>query len=577
MTEALPVAFLLRVDRNSLTVECAGSCFRVGGLVIACAGFVSTGGSALAGQAAAREIASAYLVHGTRVTAHLLGQYCGVIVDSTTRSILLLQDSLGVRTVYLHLESEWLAAGSELEGLISLLPTVKLCEEFFARYLRSGQLPAKLTPFTGVGHLCNGTTLALGPGSEAAVTPWRPPETGAAGQMITSQATKLLEDLLAAAVATSMPASGRVLCQLSGGMDSSTVAFYAKAYRPDVEVLTFVSRSGRSGDDEVYAQAVAGHLDLIWTRIDQDEYRPLSRHDHNSWVMPGAEMSLALRRAYQSFLRERGFAVALTGSGGDQVFGSVDILPIHIADEVQRLRFGRAWREARRWKHTLSSTRTESFLIWNYGFKTIWRQWKGESISNWRPPRVPVWLRPEFLSENGAADHEAPFSLGLKRPGSQYFWELLFRLARSESSTANLGYPAEIRHPLFFRPLAEFMSALGPGWRRGSGGDRILHRRLLRGKLPDQVVARQTKASNQPLWEGALQKSRSWFEILTHNSGLIKRGWVDEPRWIDACRKARVGFLDDPEQFSAAICTEYWLRAWDATSQPHAPSLNAPT
>jgi asparagine synthase (glutamine-hydrolysing) len=573
----LPTAFSVRIDRESLAIECAGSCFAVGELVVACAGFVSTGGLALTGRQAANEIASAYRAHGSRFTARLLGQYGGIIADATRRSIVLLQDSLGLRTVYFHSDSERLAAASELADAVSLIPNVKVCEEFFARYLRSGQPPAGLTPFAGVRRLSGGVTITLGPGSEVAVTPWRPPETAADSKIAANEAVEILDDLLTSAVLASMPDAGRASCQLSGGMDSSTVALYAKASHRDVEALTFISGSGKAGDDEVHAQAVAEHLDLNWTRIDHDEYRPLSRHDHSPWVMPGGEMFLALRRAYQSFLRERRIEAVLTGSGGDQVFGSTDIIPIHIADDLQRLRFHRAWQEAARWKHTLATTRSESFLVWNYGYKTLWRQWKGESISGWRPPRVPAWLLGEFLSAKGAAGHDAPLSLGLERPGSQYFWELLFRLAESESSTANLGYPAEIRHPLFFRPLAEFMSAIGPGWRRGSGGDRVLHRRLLLGKLPDQIVTRKTKASNQPLCEEALQKSRSWFDILTQGSGLIERRWVDERLWIDTCKKARVGFLEDPEQFNAAMCSEYWLRALDAAGRPCAPSLHAPT
>jgi hypothetical protein len=114
LTDSLPTAFLVRVDRASLAVQCAGSCFRVGDLILACAGFVSTGGLALTGQEAAREIASVYRAHGSRLTAHLLGQYGGIIVDPTTPSIVLLQDSLGLRTVYFYLESgcfSWQRAG----------------------------------------------------------------------------------------------------------------------------------------------------------------------------------------------------------------------------------------------------------------------------------------------------------------------------------------------------------------------------------------------------------------------------------------------------------------------------------
>jgi hypothetical protein len=572
----LPTTFSVRIDRKSLGVECAGSVFVVGDLIVACAGFVSPGGSALTGREAAAAIAAAYQVHGSRLTAHLLGQFCAVIADSARRSIMLVQDSLGLRTVYFHLDRERLAAASELANAVRLSANADVCEEFFARYLQSGRAPSELTPFAGVRRLCGGTTLALSSGREEAFTPWRPPETAADRQIDAGEAVEMLDGLLSAALTASMPASGRTSCQLSGGMDSSTVALYAKANGSDVEALTFVSGSGRAGDDEGYAQAVAQHLDLKWTCIDHDEYPPLSRHESNPWVMPGGELFLALRKAYQSFLREREISVVLTGSAGDQVFGSTDIIPIHIADDLQRLRFRRAWQEARNWKHTLASTRSESFLLWNYGFQTLRLRWKGESISGWRAPRVPGWLLPQFLTRNGAVAHDLPLSLGLEQPGSQYFWELIFQLAQLESSTANLGYPAEIRHPLFYRPLSEFMSAIGPGWRRGRGGDRVLHRKLLFGKLPQEIVTRRTKASNQPLWEEALQQSRGWFDILTRNCGLIERGWVDERLWIDACKKARVGFSEDPEQFNAAMCTEYWLRALGGSSCLSTPPLHAP-
>ncbi|MBV9910981.1 MAG: hypothetical protein JOZ93_00315 [Sinobacteraceae bacterium] len=490
-----------------------------------------------------------------------------MIVDKPMRIILLLQDSLGLRTTYYSDERPRLVASSHLRQVVAHMGSTQVCDSFFATYLVSGHHPANLTPFVGIKRLSWGETIVVGRSQRRSLLPWRPSET----PLVSHDPVDQLDVVLNSAIVSAVPAVGNVMCELSGGLDSSTVATYAARRRPDLQAVTFGSASGRAGDDDQYASLVVEHLRIEWHRIDQDDL--LVDFTATPWAEPGAERSSALRRAVYELLDLGNFEVLLTGSGGDQAFGSVDILPIHVADHIMRGRVIRAWKEATDWRTTLAAARPETFIVHTYGLKVLRRHLAGRSIAGWREPRVPGWLRPTFLNDNTESRGDRRLPLDLSRPSAQYFWELVLRLAAAEASAQNHACPADIRHPLFYRPLLEFMARIDPSHRRGSRGDRVLHRQLLQGQLCDEVVRRTTKGSNHQLKEEALQRSPQWFDRLTQNPQIAERGWVIEDLWLDTCRKARLGVVEDPEQFNAAVCSEFWLNALTDSGTPVSDTL----
>jgi hypothetical protein len=56
-----------------------------------------------------------------------------------------------------------------------------------------------------------------------------------------------------------------------------------------------------------------------------------------------------------------------------------------------------------------------------------------------------------------------------------------------------------------------------------------------------------------------LNRSPTWFELLTDDPLIARRGLVDREKWIEAVRRARVGYLEADRFFLAAASLEAWL------------------
>ena len=104
----------------------------------------------------------------------------------------------------------------------------------------------------------------------------------------------------------------------------------------------------------------------------------------------------------------------------------------------------------------------------------------------------------------------------VREPGTQYLWECIYRMAAIDANSAfQLHLTADTRHPLFHRPLVEFMLSLDPSLRAWGRNDRILQRRALADRLPEAVRTRMTKGSDQQLREREQMKNETWQRMLT--------------------------------------------------------------
>jgi len=555
-------SFLMFVSFSDRLCIAGHELFDIGNLVIGVAGYVVVDGRPATDEESALAIAEAYARHGPVVSQFLLGQYSAVIADLEKKLVVLVQDSLGLRTVYRQNLSEGrLVAASDLRAMQAAAPTRVLDEDYFHYFLAFGTRITGRTPYARVSRLSMGETLVLTAGSEHRYYPWRPSKE--AQSNIESDPEEALCALVNRAVVAALPREGNVLSELSGGLDSSTVTCVAHRVRDDIEALTFVSGTNRSGDDPFYSEIVVRSLGNIkWRKFDQDPYPPFCMKPPIAEVEPGGEIRMSLRIAYYDLLRAADIGVVLTGAGGDQVFGSVDMAPTYIADGVRELNLARSWRDSALWRHNARTMRSETFWLWHYGVRGAWRHWRGRSLVYTLSGGKPPWLSDRVLK---AIRDVSPRQIAhrLRLPSHQHYWEMLLRLAEHESLVPNQRTPSEFRHPLLYRPLAEYMITLGAKHRRGELGDRALQRKALRGLLPEPVRTRVDKGTNQQLREQSFLVNHAWMEPLVQEPKLLRFGWIKSEQWAETINRARFGVVSHPMALDAAMCVEHWLRLND--------------
>lgn len=505
---------------------------------------------------------SAYRRHGERLSAHLLGQYAAAVVDPSARRIVLAQDSLGIRPLFFAMSGTRLVASADLAALVTLLRPSTLDEAYFADYLTRGDRTRRRTPFAGIERLARGVTVTIEPSRRSELRPWSPPlrqERPPAGE-----AEERLRTLLDDAVASSLPADGEVLCELSGGLDSTSVLATAHRLRPGVQALTVVSRQGFAGDDEPHAREAVNALGVRWHQLDFDRCPPYSAFQASFVGEPGGVLLEALQAAYSEILARTGAHVIMTGMAGDLIFGSGGIPPFHIADPLAAGRLLDTIRMARSWRACTVDQRPWTYWFAHFGARPAWRHLRRQSIDA-RSDGPPAWLGPTLAGDGAAREHPGRETAPrVSLPSQQYLWDEVYDQAFAQSPGFRLPTSADARHPLFHRPLVEYMLSVPPDFRHGPTGDRVLQRRALADRLPVSIRTRSTKGSAQRLREHTLMHNDAWFRLLTEDSRLVARGWVDPERWRTTVARARFGAVKAAPQFDAAMATECWLRTIEA-------------
>ena len=183
---------------------------------------------------AAQVLLEAYAKYGDKVTA----QYAAVIVDRARGSVLLVQDSLGVRPLFYSLLEKRLWVASRLDELVRRLPTSPLDDEYFADLLGSGHVFSERTPWIGIERLLMGQSARFGAGGDGRrYRPWIP---SASDKSVGDDLGSKLRGMLDDAIAACLPAGKKIACELSGGLDSTTVLAFARRL-DEVLAVTFAS------------------------------------------------------------------------------------------------------------------------------------------------------------------------------------------------------------------------------------------------------------------------------------------------------------------------------------------------
>jgi asparagine synthase (glutamine-hydrolysing) len=282
----------------------------------------------------------AYAVWGERCVEHLNGMFAFAIWDEPSATLLLARDRMGQKPLYVAFAERGaevsrgrppqpggtesmgaVAFASELPALLAI-PWVgrTVANDALVEYLQWGYIPCPLTIFEGVWRLKAGTTVTVTRTGAVERTYFDPNKTADSEARDPVARTR---ELVTQAVKRQLVADVPIGCFLSGGVDSSIVTAAMKAAAGDV--LTFsIGFDDPRYDESRYAAAVAAHLG---TKHHAFTVRPDAVADlpriATAFGEPFGDSS-ALPTYYLARETRRHVKVALSGDGGDELFGGYD-------------------------------------------------------------------------------------------------------------------------------------------------------------------------------------------------------------------------------------------------------------
>ncbi|HUY25979.1 MAG TPA: asparagine synthase-related protein [Candidatus Binataceae bacterium] len=480
----------------------------------------------------------AYQAWGEEFPRRILGDFALVIWDGTRRRLLCARDPFGVKTFYYFLGPRLFICASEPHQLfadprVPREPNEGMIGELAVQY------PATLeeTLFRGILRLPPRYAMTV---SADGVRRWRYYEPDPSAEIRYQSDDEYAEHFLSIfteAVRCRLRSHGRILADLSGGLDSSSIVCTAIAMiaRGDAKALFEAVAIPKTidMDDSEYIEAVERKTGIIATKLaaEDADYATLAaqaRHYQNLPDYPSQAMA-----DYDSLLNARGdFRVQLTGVGGDEwLTGS----SFEYADLLRGLRFGKVLGRLRR-EWIVFRTDAEAVnplpILLACGvlplMPRVRRLERGirRRVALRIAPLTPEFARRIDLGARVRFEEAAPQFASFAQHDVYRAFTLGARVhpyEMMERWTSARGI--EGRHPFVDRRIFEFALAIPEEQRVRGEFTRFVVRNAMRGILPEEVRGRTTKSTYGCSIVLTLEKAGGarLFDAME----TVKLGWFD--------------------------------------------------
>jgi asparagine synthase (glutamine-hydrolysing) len=523
-------------------------------------------------------VLQAFLEWDTDCFSRFRGMFALAIWSNAEQRLLLARDRLGIKPLYVAERGDDLFFASELKGIL-IHPEIEreLSLDGLDCYLSMNYVPSPWTLVEGVEKLTPGHWLEWRNGRITEQPYWQIPRMAPRPTSL-EDAKAELDSLMAQSIQEHLMSDVPLGVWLSGGLDSSTILYYAaQASRSRIRTFS-ISFNGRSFDETQYIRQVVGHYGTDHEQLDLNPEQDLEGAIESFAYYsdePSAD-SGSLPVWFLSKLSRTRTTVALSGEGADEIFGGyLTYRANRIARQIQRLpqgTIGMALRSLSLWPVSNEKISLEyklkrllqgslmpperSHLYWNGTFSDA------EKAAIVRPPlpgalnRVLARLR-EALPGDGVA----PF---LKFDQQYYLPDDIL----VKSDRMSMAHAVEVRPPFLDHRIVEFAATLPTDLKVRGKRQKYLLKELMKSRLPDSIVRRKKIGFDIPAHEWLRGPLRPLMEeTLTSaeagHSELFRFETIRTYMQLHLSRRINIGY-----HLWGLIILFLWMKRWNIQSTP---------
>ena len=478
-------------------------------------------------------IIALYEREGEKCFAQLEGMFAIALYDLTQKKLILARDRMGKKPLYFGTWDGTFVFGSEAKALLAHpLAKKEIDEKALNAYFALDYVPTPLSIWKGMEKLEPGVFLVYEKTLIRKGRFWEPDfrETPMSIPNALSGLEKHLEHAVSARLISDVPLG----IFLSGGLDSSAVAYYAaRAKKAEGEKIhTFsIGFSEKSFDESQYSARVARHLDTTHHHklVSGEESLKAIPEIFSALDEPMADASIIPTYLLSRFTKEH-VTVALGGDGGDELFAGY---PTFQAERIMPLY--RMTPKLFRRGLAIPLIRKLPSSFGNFGIEFILKQFfEGADeadivrrhmrwLSTWNEEDRAQLFSPdvwqEFKNDNPYAAAE-PFS-ALSNAADERN-KLLFAYQRTymmdevlvKVDRASMQASLETRAPFLDYMLVEFANRLPYEYKLRGLTTKYLLKKLMEGKLPSDIIHRKKKGFGAPIGGWLRGPLRPWAEEL---------------------------------------------------------------
>lgn len=520
----------------------------------------------------------AYRAWGAEAPRRMLGDFAFMVWDAAQKRLFCARDPLGVRPLLYYRDSRVFICASELHQIFADPRVPREPNEGMIGET-AVQMPVNReeTFFRGIMRLAPRHALMV---SAEGFRIWRYYDPDPSAEIRYRKDDEYAEHFRAIfneAIRARLRSTGRVMIDVSGGLDSSSIFCTANAMlrRGDASALVEPVSLMRhpDSDETLYVRAIERETGARVTTVEpaDTDYATLEaqcRHYLDLPDYPNAAMG-----DYDSLLAARGdFRVHIGGNGGDEwLYGSM----YSYADRLRQLKFASV---ARSLIGEFKLARTDPFItpVRSFFFAGLWplaperarvlaRQWLRPDAP-YTKPLTAEFARRIDLSERVRREETGPtFPTRAQRDIYRTFaagW-LTLPIELGDRWTAARGL--EGRCPFFDRRILEFGLAVPEEQRMRDGVDRFVVRRAMLGCLPEEVRSRTVKATYASAFLttlGAAGGAACYDSMETVRLGWFDGQWLAEnyARSYALFRQGNPSYMMHLRPLWMGFAIELWFR-----------------
>jgi asparagine synthase (glutamine-hydrolysing) len=445
---------------------------------------------------------NAYLEWGVNAFAKFNGMWAVCIYDKPQRKLILSRDRIGVKPLYFSYDEGKLIFASEIKAILTHPISRKINRAAVDMLLSTQFVPSPLTLFRAIAKVepreylvYDFVTGQLEKNCYYEIPRYEPQFNK---RRLLEEGRKLLEDSVRIRLVADVPLGAF----LSGGVDSSTVVAVMKNYVSAEHLNTVSVGFDLPGLDESEFIGIAQRA--FSTRHHHIVFRTKDtaltmEHVFKTYDEPVADPSSFPMYSLCEETR-RWMTVALSGDGGDEIFGGYEdrrvVAQFCIIRKVPRV--------IRRLLHLGLAT------LYGYNLTTLGKLAEALRVSLldpseyaaeigaslvYRPEAFKTWARTKLKdllerSRGDLVEAMLKFDIYFNRLGDNY---------AAKVDRMSMAHSIEVRSPFLDYRFMEFASRIPVKWKITSFSTKILMKGLVKGLIPDQILKRQKHGFAGPL------------------------------------------------------------------------------
>lgn len=473
----------------------------------------------------------------------LRGMFAFALYDERRQKLLMARDRLGKKPLHYALQDERLLFASEIKSILAVAPELAdVNHEALLQYMYFGYVPDPLTAFTTIQKLLPGHLLEFENGKISIRQYWDLPQYATYSPKSEEECLEEMEQRLAEAVRIRLISDVPLGALLSGGTDSSTVvALMARASSKPVKTFAIRFRD-QDFNEAPYAKMVAekfgtDHHELT---VEPDILHTVEMLT-SSLEEPFGDSSM-LPTYYVSQMARQHVTVALSGDGGDEIFGGYGRYGIHLRRQV----FG----HIPNWMRRFYRERLYPLLPgdmrgkkYSYHVSLPWRERYVDAIA-----LVPAFerdmplLSDEFraVARTSGDPAEVMYRYFEQAPAKDPISQILYLDTKTymvgdiltKVDRMSMATSLEVRVPILDHEFVEWATALPVEWKIRGGQQKYILRKLAeRVGVPREALNRPKQGFALPLVHWLKHELRELVMTVLLDSRTLQRGYF-EPRAV---------------------------------------------